>query len=162
MPTQSTYDDANLILRLYELRREEKLRQARQWFAASFRARSMEDLQRIAPPGSQENAYLRMVASYWEMAASFITSGVLNQELFFQSGGELLFVWERLRLIVPQFRQFNKNPHAWHNLEIVGTAFIKWMEANGPEAYSAFQQMAYTAGGDAPPAGQTPTGAPGA
>ncbi len=141
MPIQATYDDANLILRLYELRREEKLRKAREWFAANCAASSLEELQRLAPPGSQENAYMRMVTSYWEMAASFVTSGVLNQELFFQSNGELLFVWERMREVVPQLRAFSKNPHAYHNLEIVGNAFIKYMEANGPEAYSSFQAM---------------------
>jgi hypothetical protein len=141
MPIQSTYDDANLILRLYELRREEKLRQARAWFTANFAPSSLEELQRLAPPGSQENAYMRMVTSYWEMVASFVTSGVLNQELLFQSGGELLFVWERVREVVPQMRAFNKNPHYYHNLEIVGNAFIKWMQGNGPETYPHFQAM---------------------
>jgi hypothetical protein len=142
MPTQqATYDDANLVLRLYELRREEKLRAARAWFAANFQASTVEDMQRIAPPGSQENAYVRMVASYWEMAAAFITSGVLNQDLFFQTNGEMLFVWERLREIVPSYREFSKNPRSWHNLEVVGNAFIKWMESHGPEAYPAFQAM---------------------
>jgi len=57
MPTQqATYEDANLVLRLYELRREEKLRAARAWFAANFHASTAEDMMRIAPPGTQENA----------------------------------------------------------------------------------------------------------
>ena len=141
MPIQATYDDANLILRLYELRRDEKLRKAREWFATNFVASSEEDILRIAPPGSQENAYMRMVISYWEMVASFVTSGVLNQDLYFQSGGELLFVWEQLREVVPAHRAFTKNPHAYHNLEIVGNAFIKWMQGNGPDAYPSFQAM---------------------
>ena len=110
MAIQATYDDANLILRLYELRRDEKLRKAREWFAANFVASSEEDILRIAPPGSQENAYMRMVISYWEMVASFVTSGVLNQDVYFQSGGELLYVWERLREVVPAHRAFTKNP----------------------------------------------------
>ncbi|SPE35330.1 conserved hypothetical protein [Candidatus Sulfopaludibacter sp. SbA6] len=144
MPTtQATYDDANLILRLFELRRDEKLRQAREWFAANFTAKTPQELMQIAPPGSQENAYVRMVVSYWEMAASLVTSGVLNQDLFFQSNGECLFVWERVRELVPGFRAVNKNPHSWHNLEIVGTAFVKWMESHGPEAYAGFQAMVH-------------------
>ncbi|SPF45790.1 conserved hypothetical protein [Candidatus Sulfopaludibacter sp. SbA4] len=144
MPTtQATYDDANLILRLYELRRDEKLRQAREWFAANVKVKTMEELMQLAPPGSQENAYARMVATYWEMAASLVTSGVLNQDLFFQSNGECLFVWERLRGVVPGLRAFTKNPHAYHNLEIVGTAFVKWMESQGPEAYPGFQAMVH-------------------
>ena len=141
MPTQATYDDANLILRLYELRREEKLRKAREWFSASFHAASLEDMQRIAPPGSQENAYFRMVVSYWEMVAALVTSGVLNQDLFFQTNGELLFVWERVREFLPAFRAMSKNPNYFRNLEAVGNAFIKSMEANGPEAYPTFQAM---------------------
>jgi hypothetical protein len=138
---QATYDDANLILRLYELRREDKMRQARAWFAGNFAPTSMEDVMRIAPPGSQENAYLRMVVSYWEMAASFVTSGVLNQELFFQSNGELLFVWERVRPMVAGMRDMMKNPGAWRNLETLANAYIAHMEANGPDAYPAFQAM---------------------
>ena len=141
MPTQATYDDANLILRLFELRREEKLRQARDWFAQNFKFTTVEEVMKAAPPGSQENAYMRMVAGYWEMACSFVTSGVLNQELFFQSSGEMLVVWERFREIVPGFRAFTKNPHSFHNMEVVGNAYIKWMEAQGPEAYPAFQTM---------------------
>jgi hypothetical protein len=147
MPTQATYDDANLILRLYELRREEKLRKAREWFSANFAPASLEDVERIAPRGSQENAYMRMVVSYWDMAASLVTSGVLNQELFFQSNGELLFVWERVRTLLPALREFNRNPHYWRNLETVGNAFIKWMEANGPEAYPFWQRMVRGAAG---------------
>lgn len=150
MPTQATYDDANLILRLYELRRDEKLREARAWFAAHCVASSLEELMRIAPPGSPENAFVRMVTSYWEMAASFVTSGVLNQDLFFQSNGELLFVWERMRAVVPAFREFMKNPRSWHNLETVGNAYMKWMESNGPGAYAAFQDMVHSASGSGP------------
>lgn len=141
MFTQATYNDVNLILRLFELRREEKLRQARDWFAKNFVASSLEEMQKLAPLGSQENAYFRMVVSYWEMAASFVTSGVLNRELFFQSGGELLFVWERVRPLLPAFREMTKNPESWKNLEAVGNAFIQWMESKGPEVYPAFQAM---------------------
>jgi hypothetical protein len=138
---QATYDDANLILKLYELRREEALRKARAWFGANFNPASLEEMMQKYPPGSQENTYVRMVVSYWDMAASFVTAGVLNQDLFFQSGGELLFVWERLRGIVEAFRQMAKNPQAWANLETVGNAYIKHIEARGPEAYAAYQAM---------------------
>ena len=117
------------------------MRQARQWFAANFSAATLEEAQKLIPPGSQENAYFRMVVSYWEMVASFITSGVLNQDLFFQSGGELLFVWERVRPIMPAFRAMMKNPEAWKNLEKIGNAAVEWMKAKGPETYPAFQVM---------------------
>ena len=63
------------------------MRKARQWFG-TFSATSLEEVQKLAPPGSQENAYFRMVVSYWDMAASFVTAGVLNEELFLQTNGE--------------------------------------------------------------------------
>lgn len=145
MSTQATYDDANLILRLYELRREEKLRRAREWFSANFHASTLEEAGRVAPLGSEENAYMRMVISYWDMAASLVTSGVLNQDLFLKTNGECLYVWERVRALAPAMRDFYKNPNAWSNLETVGNAFIKQMEANGPDAYPAFQAMVHGA-----------------
>src|SRR6185503_6386010 len=143
MANQATYDDANLILRLYELRREEKLRQAREWFAGNFKASNMDELMKIAPPGSKENAYFRMLVGYWEMSASFVTSGVLNKELFAESNGELLFVWERVRELVPAFRGWMKNPRAWHNLEEVGNAMIERLKSGGPEAYQGFQALVH-------------------
>jgi hypothetical protein len=141
MSNQATYDDANLILRLFELRREEKLRQARDWFVMNFRATSLEEAMKVIPMGSQENAYFRMVVSYWEMAASFVTAGVLNQDLFFESNGELVGVWERVRFILPGFRAMTKNPEAWKNLEKVGNAYIEYMKSKGPGVYESFQAM---------------------
>jgi hypothetical protein len=147
MAQQATYDDANLILRLYELRREDKMRQARDWFAGKFHVNSMEDMQKVAPPGSPENAYVRMVTSYWEMVGSFVNSGVLNQELFFESGGEFLFVWERVRPIVPAFREMMKNPMAYHNLEKMANNYIQYMErTRGKESYDAFAAMVRSVG----------------
>ena len=132
---QATYDDANLILRLYELRREEKMREARQWFIANFQASTVQELNRIARPGTAMQTHFRMVTSYWDMAASFITSGVLNQELFFQSNTELLIVWERLRAIAPLQREALKNPRLWKNLETVSNAYAAY---TGEEAHAAF------------------------
>ena len=97
MVQRPTYDDASLILRLCGLRREERMRQARAWFTAKCKVKSYEELIQLAPGGSEENASVRMVTSCWDLVASFMTSGVLNKELFFQSGRELLLVWERVR-----------------------------------------------------------------
>ena len=138
MVNKPTYDDVNLILRLYEERRDDKMRTAREWFAQSFKFHTIEEFNRGCPPGSSMNAYARMVLSYWEMAASFVTSGVLNQELFFQSGGELLFVWVRVRDLIPHMREAYKNPNTYQNLETVAKAFIEWMDARAPEAFAAF------------------------
>jgi L-rhamnose mutarotase len=117
------------------------MREARDWFGTNFKPTSMEEAYKLIPMGSKENAYFRMVVSYWEMAASFVTSGVLNQDLFLQTNGELLFVWERVRQIAPAFREMMKNPEAWKNLETVANAFIENMKSKSPDAYAAFQAM---------------------
>lgn len=138
METHATYDDVNLVLRLYDLRRESKLRRARDWFGTSFKARTTDEFNTLCPAGSEENAYFRMVISYWDMVASFITGEVLNRELFFQSGRELLFVWEKVRDLVPQARETSKDPSFLKNLEIVANSYIQWLNKQSPEAYSAF------------------------
>ena len=76
------------------------------------------------------------------MLASFIEAGVLNRELFFQSGLELLYVWEKMRDIVPAYRQAMKNPFFYKNLESVAESMIQWLNGRAPESYSAFSAMA--------------------
>jgi len=142
MEARATYDDVNLLIRLYDLRREERLRAARNWFVSSCKPHSVADLEALCPPGSEQNAHFRQVVSYWEMAASFITAGVLNQELFFQSGHELLMVWERLRGLVAEYREKHKNPVLLKNLETVGKAYAQWMNRQSPEMYPAFAARA--------------------
>lgn len=138
MSTPATYDDVNLILRLYDMRREPRLRDARAWFSKNFKPKTLEEMNQIAPPGSDENAYMRMVITYWEMVASFLTSGVLNEELFFQSGRELLFVYVRLKAILADVRQAFNDPNAYKNLEIVATRYIDYLRRTGPGSYEAF------------------------
>ncbi len=138
---QATYEDANLILKLYELRREEELRKARSWFMANFNPTSAEEMMQKYAFGSQENTNVRMVMSYWDMACSFVTAGVLNQDLFFQSNGEMLIVWEKARRVIDGFRNVTRNPKAWSNLETVGNAYIEFVKSRGPEAYEGFQGM---------------------
>ena len=133
-----THEDAKLLLQLYEMRRDPRMREARQWFTASFRAKTIEDLLKLCPPGSEQNASYRMVTSYWELVASLVASGVLNQELFFQNSRELLLCWTRIRDLVPHIRAQNKNPIEWKNLESVALAYIQWWNTNAPGAYDAF------------------------
>jgi hypothetical protein len=79
-----------------------------------------------------------MVVTYWDMVASFITSGVLNKELFFQSGRELLLVWERMRDVLPAVRAQYKDPHLWAHLETVGTEYAAYFKGRSGEGYDAF------------------------
>ncbi len=139
MHPRPTYDDANLILRLYEMRREDRMRKARAWFASTCKGvHTFEALMAIAPGGSDENASFRMVVSYWDLVASFVASGVLHRELFFQSGREMLVVWVRLRQLLPALRGAYKDPNYMRNLETVGQEFSDYMKAADPDAYEAF------------------------
>jgi hypothetical protein len=133
MKNQPTYDDANLILRLYELRREEKMREARKWMGAAPQFASREEWLELCPPGSEENAYYRMVTTYWEMAATFVATGILNRELFYRANNmELLFVWEKVRLIVPKMREVANNPLSLKNTEDVAQGFIAYLNEQAP------------------------------
>lgn len=139
MKNQPTYDDANLILRLYELRREPRLRQARKFIGEMKAFKSRQDFLETCPPGSEENASFRMVVTYWNMAATFVTSGILNKELFFQANNaELLFVWEKIRGAVPELREVSKNPLQYKQMEEVANEFIAFASEGAPEWYATF------------------------
>jgi hypothetical protein len=139
--TQPTYEDAELILKLYDLRREERLRSARAWFFANFSARSFAEAMEKYPPGSDQNAYMRMVGTYWDMAASFVVRGILHDELFFESSGEMLAVWEKMKDFIYDMRNIRKNPTLYRNLEKGALKQIAWLERQAPEAYEGIKAM---------------------
>ena len=138
MDQLASYDDAKLILQLYEIRREDRLREARKWFTGNFYCRTFEEVTALCPPGSEASASMRMVISYWEMVASFITSGVLNEKLFFQSGMELLLTWIRTKPVLVGIRTAFANPGYLKNLETVGERYIEYWNRTAPGAYDAF------------------------
>lgn len=135
-----TYDDVNLILRLYDMRREPRLREARKWFLSAFKVKTLQELNALCPPGSEDNASYRQMTTYYEMVASFLTGGVLNPELYYQSGRELLVVWERMRDVLPEIRAANKNPLEYRNLELAAAGFIEWWQKQAPGGYDAFSK----------------------
>lgn len=114
----ATYEDARLVLDLYELRREPRLREAREWFTRKFQPRSTEDVRAVATAfGTPDNVSYRMMLTYWDMAASFVARGILDSELFLESGGEMLVVWARLEPFLADIRQ--ANPRSMRNIEAV-------------------------------------------
>ena len=112
-----TYEDAHLVLKLYELRREEKLRAAREWFIGKFFPRSAVDLETLYTLPGIENTYFRMVTSYWDMVASFVARGILNADLLIDSAGEMLLVWAKLESHLPEIRGKVVSPTFLSNLE---------------------------------------------
>lgn len=135
------HHDAELLLRLYDLRREEKLRQAREWFISQFHAETLEESRARFPPGSQENAYYRMVTSYWEMVASVINHGLIKEEFFFENTNELWLVWQKIKHLSPAARRLYQNPFVWKNMETVCERFEKWMAGRAPEALEVLRKI---------------------
>jgi hypothetical protein len=136
-----THDQANLLLRLYELRREPRMREAREWYFANFHPTSLEDMVTQAPPGSAGNASMRMVITYWEMAANIVNRGLIDEEFFFENTGEQWAVWERIKALVPALRERSKNPHQYGNLEKHVNRFEAWREKRAPGTSEAMRQM---------------------
>lgn len=105
-PRPATPADAQIIMQLYELRREDEMRKARNFISAEFWPDSAEDTLRIARAyPSPENTWLRQVTTYWEMAASFVVRGALHEDLFFDSSGEMYCVFAKFRPFLSEIRQ---------------------------------------------------------
>jgi hypothetical protein len=138
---QVTHDQANLLLRLYELRREPRLRQARAWFVANFEAKSPEEIMQKCPPGSEASTNMRMTIGYWEMAAGLANRGLIDDDLFFENAGEGFFVYDRIRELLPAMRAAYKNPHAWAQLEAFGKRMEAWVERRAPGHVAHMRQM---------------------
>jgi hypothetical protein len=117
MTAMATHADAELVLRLYELRREPVMRQAREWFMREFKATTLAELQEQCPPGSDANRFYRMVTTYWEMAAAIVNQGALDQALFFETNGEFLAVWRKVSPFLAEMRSARNAPRLLHNLE---------------------------------------------
>lgn len=139
------HHDVDVILKLYELRREDRMRKARSWLFG-YKAKNAAEHQTVCPPGSEQEASFRMVTSYWDMAASFVTSGAVNKDLFLQSAGELLFVWEKAKGTITDMRKTLGNPGMYANLEAVAQALIDNMNKSNPKAYEAFSARIQGAG----------------
>jgi hypothetical protein len=122
MSKKPTIADAQLILQLYDLRREPELRKARNWWFAQFWPESAEDFLKIAwDIGSQENAWLRQGAGYWSMAASLVLSGTLNADLFLQPthSGEMYFVMAKVHPFLKELRKKLEDPLLFGHIEKV-------------------------------------------
>jgi hypothetical protein len=104
---------AELILKLYDLRREAVMREARNWFF-SFNPQSVEELQSTAM--GEHGGYFRMVTTYWDMACSFVNHGAIDPEMFTDATGEQVFVYVRLQPFIEQIRAAG-NPTYMQHLE---------------------------------------------
>jgi hypothetical protein len=138
---QVTHDQASLLLHLYEIRREARLREARNWFFSQFEACTPDELMRKYPSGSEGNASFRMVLTYWDMAAGLVNRGLIDDELFFENSMEGWIAWEKVKNLVSLQREKSKNPTYLSQLEDFATRFEAWRERVAPGSIEAFRQM---------------------
>lgn len=122
MPKKATAEDAKIVMRLYDLRREAELRKARAWFAGWW-PRSADDVMQLINAGTtpQENAWFRQVSGYWDMAASFVMRGALNEELFFDSGAEMWFILAKVHPFLREVREKAGSPHFFQRIEKIAS-----------------------------------------
>ncbi len=108
-------ESADLILKLYDLRREPTMREARSWMG-SFLPETMEELMGVMQ-NEQSSAYFRMVVSYWDMASSLVNHGAIDEEMFNDANGEHIFVFSKIEPFLEDVRQTIYNPNYLANLE---------------------------------------------
>ena len=115
--SSTAYESATLLIRLYELRREPTMREARAWYTSQFHPNSVDDLvQALRGPNS---AHFRMVTSYWDMAASFVLNGAIDEKMFADANGEHVIVYAKLEPFVEEYRKVMGNPNYYGSLEKV-------------------------------------------
>ena len=110
-------ESANLILKLYELRREEVMRQARNWYVMEFHPGSVQDVSGAAM--GEKSAYFRMVTTYWDMACSLVLHGAIDEQMFNDANGEHLAVYSKVEPFIKEIREASGMPNYMQNLERV-------------------------------------------
>jgi hypothetical protein len=109
--------DVMAILKLYELRRDPVMREARQWYFTEFRPTSGKDIVRLDLSGERESANFRMVTSFWDMACSFVNNGAIDEKIFADANTEHLFVYAVIQPHLAEVRELFGEPDYLENLE---------------------------------------------
>ena len=138
---QPTHEQGQLQLQIYDLRREAKLRQARDWFFRNYHVNTFDEAMRIAPPGTETGAMAMMVMTYWEQACSFLNHGLLHEDLFFENNGEFFGMWELVKGIVPEGRERFANKQFLANVEKAAQRYESWIESRSPGHVAAMRQF---------------------
>jgi hypothetical protein len=106
--------DADLILKLYDLRREPVMREARNWFFSFNPTSATEYLETMF---GEHSGHVRMVVSYWDMAASLVNNGAIDEQLFNDANGEHLFVFAKIEPVLEELRQVTQQPDMLRHFE---------------------------------------------
>jgi|SRR5262245_1750627 len=133
----ATPQDADLIIKLYDLRRDETMRKARNFFAFEFFPKSADDVKALftnIQEHPEHNAYLRQVVSYWEMVAAMVNHGSIDRALFFDTNGEFFGVWAKIGDFIEDLRA-SFGPQFLVNLEKLVAA-----APDGPKRVQAMKE----------------------
>jgi hypothetical protein len=141
METKPTHEQAKLQLELYDLRREARLRQARDWFFKNYFVNTLDDSMRIAAPGTESGTFAMMVLSYWDQVCAMLNYDLLHEDLFFETSGEFFGVWERVKAIVPQFREQFVSTLFMAHLEKTAQRYEAWIEKRSPGQIKAMREF---------------------
>jgi len=110
------HEDADLILKLYDLRREAVMREARNWLF-TFNPTGIQDVMEVMM--GEHSGHFRMVVSYWDMACAMVVNGAIDEELFNQTNGEHMFVYMKVEPVLQDIRAMFDNPEFLKSLETV-------------------------------------------
>ena len=149
-----THADADLLLKLYEMRREPELRRARKWMMSEFKPTTWADVKSRYMSNVDEDRWFRMTTSYWEMLATMVNRGVLHAELFFDHTGEDIVTWERVKTLVPDARADIRHTYLFQFEKLVADH-----QAYRKRSIAVFQAAAKKAGAGANGSSGAPAGA---
>ncbi len=141
MEKKPTYEQAQLHLQLFEMRRETRLRQARDWFSKNYFADTFDEAMKIAAPGTEAGTNVMMVFGYWDQACAFLNYGLLHEDLFFETTGEFFGVWELVKSHVAQGRERFSNKNFLAHLEKAAQRYETWIESRSPGQIAAMRKM---------------------
>src|ERR1051325_360738 len=109
--------DALVIIKLYELRSEALMREARRWFFSEFAPQSGKEIVALMLSGEKQSAFYRMVASHWDVAAALVNNGGIDEQLFLAANTEHLVVFAKLQPFINEIRETIGEPDYLSNLE---------------------------------------------
>ena len=114
---KASYEDIDVVLKLYDLRRETLMRQARSYVGGKFAPRSAEDMIAIVNAGSQESGFVLQVYGYWDMVAAFVLDGPLNEQLVYDTCQEMYFLYAKIQPFLAEFRRCVNLPEWMRSIE---------------------------------------------
>ena len=124
--------DAELILKLTEMRMWDKIDDAFIWMYTQYKASSYEEFKEKYPRGTKERKYFSTVCNFFELCAVLVLRGYLNEDLFFDLGFGLDIIWKKVKPMMDGFRK-ETSMRMYENFELLYKRHEEWLEKNPPK-----------------------------